>query len=116
MAVLSDLTEKNRAARDRLQKEKLEGVLEIAGAVCHEFNQPMQVISGYCELLMKELPETPEAVQALKQDILGYELYRGTLVAADGSAACTTTRPPLGPRPVRPVTCARSWKVRSAAR
>ncbi len=42
----------------RLQSEaelrnlaKLQGVLETAGAVCHELNQPMQAISGYSELL-----------------------------------------------------------------
>jgi CheY-like chemotaxis protein len=38
-----------------MQREKLRGVLEMAGATCHEFNQPMQVISGYCELLLKEV-------------------------------------------------------------
>ena len=51
VAVLADLTEKNRAAADRLQREKLEGVLETAGAVCHEFNQPLQALSGYIELM-----------------------------------------------------------------
>ena len=55
VAVLSDLTEKNRAAQNCLQKEKLEGVLEIAGAVCHEFNQPLQAISGYAELMAMNL-------------------------------------------------------------
>ena len=55
MAVLSDLTEKNRAAQHRIQKEKLEGVLETAGAVCHEFNQPLQAISGYTELMAMKL-------------------------------------------------------------
>jgi PAS domain S-box-containing protein len=55
VAVLSDLTGKNRAARDRMQKEKLEGVLETAGAVCHEFNQPLQALSGYTELLAMKL-------------------------------------------------------------
>jgi CheY-like chemotaxis protein len=39
-----------------MQREKLRGVLEMAGATCHEFNQPMQVISGYCELLLKQVP------------------------------------------------------------
>jgi sigma-B regulation protein RsbU (phosphoserine phosphatase) len=39
-----------------LQREKLRVVVEMAGATCHEFNQPMQVISGYAELLMKEVP------------------------------------------------------------
>ncbi len=55
VAILSDLTEKNRAAQNRMQKEKLEGVLEIAGAVCHEFNQPLQAISGYTELMAMKL-------------------------------------------------------------
>lgn len=55
VAVLSDLTEKNRAAQDRLQKEKLEGVLETAGAVCHEFNQPLQALSGYVEIMEVKL-------------------------------------------------------------
>jgi PAS domain S-box-containing protein len=55
VAVLVDLTEKNRAAQHRIQKEKLEGVLETAGAVCHEFNQPLQAISGYTELMAMKL-------------------------------------------------------------
>jgi len=38
-----------------MQREKLRGVLEMAGATCHEFNQPMQVISGYCELILREV-------------------------------------------------------------
>ena len=52
VTVLSDLTEKNRAARDRAQKEKLQGVLETTGAVCHELNQPLQSLSGYTEIMM----------------------------------------------------------------
>jgi PAS domain S-box-containing protein len=51
VAVLSDLTDKNRAARNQIQKEKLESVLETAGAVCHELNQPLQTLSGYTELV-----------------------------------------------------------------
>ncbi len=50
VGVMLDLTEKNRAARERIQKEKLQGVLETAGAVCHELNQPLQALSGYAEL------------------------------------------------------------------
>jgi PAS domain S-box-containing protein len=55
VAILSDLTEKNRAALNLMQKERLEGVLETAGAVCHEFNQPLQAISGYTELMAMKL-------------------------------------------------------------
>lgn len=50
--------------------------------------------SGF-ERFFKEIPETPEAIAALKRDILSYELYCGTLVADDelNSAACILIRP-----------------------
>ena len=45
-----------RMERERINKEKLEGILEMAGAVCHELNQPLQILSGYTELLIRALP------------------------------------------------------------
>lgn len=39
--------------------ERLTGALEMAGAVCHEFAQPVQIISGYCEILNDELSRQP---------------------------------------------------------
>lgn len=40
-------------AEEKVQKrEKLKGMLEMAGAVCHELNQPLQVLFGLSELLM----------------------------------------------------------------
>ena len=44
-----------RLEKKLLQEEKLSGVLEMAGAICHELNQPMQVVSGYSELLMMDM-------------------------------------------------------------
>ena len=41
-----------------LEKEKLQAVFEMAGAVCHEMNQPLQVVSGVAELLMLEVKNT----------------------------------------------------------
>ncbi len=44
--------ERLRAAeRERTEREALQAILELAGAVCHEFNQPLQVISGAAELM-----------------------------------------------------------------
>ncbi|MDM8521800.1 response regulator [Desulfococcaceae bacterium HSG8] len=43
--------------RKLLEEEKLQGVLEMAGAVCHELNQPMQSILGFSQLLMDEMEE-----------------------------------------------------------
>ncbi len=39
------------------EKEKLTGVIEMAGAVCHEINQPMQVVSGLSELLLMDVTQ-----------------------------------------------------------
>ncbi len=45
-------------AEAKLRKgEKLEGIIEMAGAVCHDMNQPLQIISGYSELLMMTIKE-----------------------------------------------------------
>ena len=67
VGVMLDLTEKNRAARDRLQKEKLQGVLETAGAVCHEMNQPLQTILGYSELSLADIsPDNPAYLSLTK--------------------------------------------------
>jgi phosphoserine phosphatase RsbU/P len=40
-----------------IKKQKLQGVLEMAGAVCHELNQPLQSVSGFAELLIRDLRE-----------------------------------------------------------
>jgi CheY-like chemotaxis protein len=43
--------------KQQLEDEKLKGVLELAGAVCHEMNQPLQVIYGYSNLLRTHMSE-----------------------------------------------------------
>ncbi|MEA1968723.1 MAG: response regulator [Thermodesulfobacteriota bacterium] len=50
-----------------VEKEKFQGVLEMAGAVCHEFNQPLMVISGYSELLLMDMPEDNPQYETLKK-------------------------------------------------
>lgn len=40
---ISDISWRKRAEAKLLQNEKLEAVVEMAGAVCHEMNQPMQL-------------------------------------------------------------------------
>ncbi|GBC59587.1 hypothetical protein DENIS_0526 [Desulfonema ishimotonii] len=48
-------------------RRKLQGVIEMAGAVCHEMNQPLQSILGYAELLIMDIsPEGPGYEKAVK--------------------------------------------------
>lgn len=50
------ILEKEKAEKDARDGEILSAVIETAGGVCHEFNQPLQVILGYCELLQEGAP------------------------------------------------------------
>ena len=53
--ILEDVTASKHAQEDRLDSEKLNAALEMAGAVCHKLNQPIQGLSGYTELLMLKM-------------------------------------------------------------
>ncbi len=54
-----ELAYRKQIETERIQRERLEGVLEMAGAVSHELNQPLQAILGYAEIVLmhKELAD-----------------------------------------------------------
>jgi CheY-like chemotaxis protein len=50
-----------------IEQEKLQGVLEMAGAVCHELNQPLQAVSGWSELILMNMKkEDPNYAKFIK--------------------------------------------------
>jgi len=61
-----DITEQTRAEQERLVKERLEGVVEMAGATCHKLNQPLQAVSGYVELMIARLEPDHPAYEYLR--------------------------------------------------
>ena len=68
----TSMKKRRQLETERLQRERLEGVLEMAGAACHEFNQPLQSLFGYSELLSEDLPkDSPlfEQIQKIKMAI-----------------------------------------------
>lgn len=67
VSVIRDLTQKKAAEEKLRESEKLQTVLEITGAVCHELNQPLMSISGYSELALMELPAMNPACVKLKK-------------------------------------------------
>lgn len=52
IATFTDISQRKAVEKEKYEKERLQGVLEMAGAVCHEINQPLQAILGYSELLL----------------------------------------------------------------
>jgi len=56
MYFLSRQIDRRFLAEEELrQHEKMQGIIEMAGAVCHELNQPLQAIAGYSEILMMDV-------------------------------------------------------------
>jgi phosphoserine phosphatase RsbU/P len=48
------------------RRQKLQGVLEMAGAICHELNQPLHVVAGYSEMLLEDLDEDDPQAETLR--------------------------------------------------
>lgn len=62
-----------RTEGECLERGRLQGVLEMAGAVCHELNQPVMAISGYADIIaMKVSEEDPlqEKVAKMKDQAM----------------------------------------------
>jgi len=60
--------EKRRQLEEvQLHRERLEGVLEMAGAACHEFGQPLQTLLVCSHLLLKHLPDQSPLVGEVKE-------------------------------------------------
>jgi len=54
-ATIRDVSQRKKAEDEKAWRERLQGVIEMSGAVCHELNQPLQVISGYSELMFEDI-------------------------------------------------------------
>ena len=67
IAVARDVTDLKKAAQERLMREKLQGVLEMAGATCHEMNQPLQNILLILEEILDENPNNKNCLALKKQ-------------------------------------------------
>jgi C4-dicarboxylate-specific signal transduction histidine kinase len=63
---LTIVTKEMQSEEERLEKERLQVSLEMAGAVCHELNQPLQGISSYAESLLRDWPPGSSGYDRIK--------------------------------------------------
>ena len=61
------IKKRRQLEEERLRRERLEGVVEMAGGACHELNQPLQTLFGYCHMLLKHLPEDSPLFGEIKE-------------------------------------------------
>ena len=70
IVIITDITARRAIVDAKVEREKLQGVLEIAGAVCHELNQPLQAILGYSELIVMDRDSGKKVVEKRLNEII----------------------------------------------
>jgi PAS domain S-box-containing protein len=66
LVVFSDITALKEAEVQKIESEKLQAAIETAGAVCHEMNQPLQILSARLELMLMNAPDPEQTRQSLE--------------------------------------------------
>jgi PAS domain S-box-containing protein len=67
VGIVRDLTEQRVMEEKRIQSERLKTAIEMAGAACHELNQPLQAIAGYTDLILLDTEPGTEIDESLRQ-------------------------------------------------
>jgi len=56
ITVLTDVTLRKESEEILRDKDRLQGVLELSGAVCHEMSQPLMSVLGYFDIILMDMP------------------------------------------------------------
>ncbi len=56
ITVLTDVTLRKESEEMVRDKDRLQGALELSGAVCHEMTQPLMSVLGYFDLMLIDMP------------------------------------------------------------
>jgi two-component system, cell cycle sensor histidine kinase and response regulator CckA len=96
----SDITERRALEEQFVQAQKMESVGRLAGGIAHDFNNILQVILGFCEILLttdtdpqdvvrvvKTIKESAERAAALTMQLLAFSRKQSVVFSAVDLAA-----------------------------
>ena len=63
--IARNVTERIKQQRESLTREKLQGVLEMAGGVAHRLNQPLTVVNHVLDELLNDLSSDDKYYQKI---------------------------------------------------
>jgi PAS domain S-box-containing protein len=66
-AAMEDITERKKLEQQLAQSQKMEAIGRLAGGLAHDFNNMLQTILGYSEMLQLELDEDSSAREHVEQ-------------------------------------------------
>ncbi|MDD3050649.1 MAG: tetratricopeptide repeat protein [Candidatus Cloacimonetes bacterium] len=67
---VTDVAKKRALEAQNIEREKLQAIIELAGAISHEMNQPLQSVMGYVELLLLKDYSSYGQIDYLKERLI----------------------------------------------
>ena len=67
-AFTRDITDTKRLEAQLLQAQKMEAVGILAGGISHDFNNLLQAILGYCQMLLLDKPDEDPDITKLQEN------------------------------------------------
>ena len=92
IGVVRDLTDRRQAENQRMEAERLQTLLEIAGGAAHEINQPLTAILGYAEMTQNASAEH-ESTHKYQQQIIEATLRINDILKKMQTIRSYQTRP-----------------------
>ncbi|MBI5374069.1 MAG: PAS domain-containing protein [Candidatus Schekmanbacteria bacterium] len=65
--ISTDITERKKLEEQLRQTQKMESIGLLAGGVAHDFNNILTGMTGYADLLSRQIPEVPKAQRYLEE-------------------------------------------------